>query len=172
MSDMIERKAAMELRDSLADIIGARPMSSIHSALSEYRKAIAALPAQPAQGEADGLLPCPFCGGRAEIVGIDTGENAGGSCVCCTRCMASGNVDFERKENFVSNWNRRCTPTPPASAELDALVAEARERARDEFAAGHMNDAVFHGNVADAIVGANCSHLIQETRDKLKGENA
>lgn len=53
MSDMISRAAAMELRDSLSDIIGARPMSSIHSALSEYRKALAALPAQPAQGEAD-----------------------------------------------------------------------------------------------------------------------
>lgn len=56
------------------------------------------------------LEPCPFCGGRAEIVHIEDGENAGGSCVCCTQCMASGNVEFEFKENFVSNWNRR---TPP-----------------------------------------------------------
>lgn len=45
MSDMIDRDAAMKLRDTLADIIGAAPMSSIHSALSEYRKAIHALPA-------------------------------------------------------------------------------------------------------------------------------
>jgi Lar family restriction alleviation protein len=53
------------------------------------------------------LLPCPFCGGKAEIVEIEEGENAGGSCVCCSRCMASGNVEFGFKENFVSNWNRR-----------------------------------------------------------------
>lgn len=53
------------------------------------------------------LAPCPFCGGRAEIVNIDDGENAGGSCVSCTRCLASSNVEFEFKENFVSNWNRR-----------------------------------------------------------------
>lgn len=53
------------------------------------------------------LKPCPFCGGDAEIVNIEEGENAGGSCVCCTRCMASSNVEFEFKENFVSNWNRR-----------------------------------------------------------------
>ena len=45
MSDLLDRDAAMKLRDTLADIIGAAPMSSIHSALSEYRKAIRALPA-------------------------------------------------------------------------------------------------------------------------------
>ena len=64
MSDMISRKAAMELRDILADIIGARPMSSIHSALSEYRKAIAALPAQPAQGEAVARKTFPILNGN------------------------------------------------------------------------------------------------------------
>lgn len=53
------------------------------------------------------LKPCPFCGGKAEILDIDDGENAGGSCVSCTQCLASSNVEFEFKENFVSNWNRR-----------------------------------------------------------------
>ena len=55
----------------------------------------------------EALLPCPFCGGDAEIVHIEEGENAGGSCVCCKRCNASSNVEFEFKENFISNWNRR-----------------------------------------------------------------
>jgi len=45
MSDLIRREDALALRDKLADIIGALPMSSIHSALSEYRNAIRALPA-------------------------------------------------------------------------------------------------------------------------------
>lgn len=56
---------------------------------------------------AEELLPCPFCGGTAEIIDIEEGENAGGSCVSCTRCLASSNVEFEFKENYVSNWNRR-----------------------------------------------------------------
>jgi len=45
MSDLIRREDALALRDKLADIIGALPMSSIYSALSEYRNAILALPA-------------------------------------------------------------------------------------------------------------------------------
>ena len=53
------------------------------------------------------LRDCPFCGGDAKRFDIDEGENAGGSCIACTRCLASGNVEFGRKENFVSNWNRR-----------------------------------------------------------------
>lgn len=57
------------------------------------------------------LLPCPFCGGRAERIDIEAGENAGGSCVCCTVCEASGSVEFGRKENFVANWNRRANPS-------------------------------------------------------------
>ncbi|ABF71320.1 p066 [Rhizobium phage 16-3] len=55
------------------------------------------------------LKPCPFCGGDAERVDIAEGENAGGSCISCTACQASGNVEFGYKENFVSNWNRRAS---------------------------------------------------------------
>ena len=55
----------------------------------------------------EALKPCPFCGSVAEIIHITGGENEGGSCVSCTQCQASSNVEFEFKENFVSNWNRR-----------------------------------------------------------------
>lgn len=55
----------------------------------------------------DLLLPCPFCGGDAERIDIEDGNNAGGSFVHCTNCDASGNVEFGFKENFISNWNRR-----------------------------------------------------------------
>jgi hypothetical protein len=51
--DLIRRGDALDLRDKLADTIGARPMSSIHSALCEYRNAIAALPAAPAPDVAE-----------------------------------------------------------------------------------------------------------------------
>lgn len=65
------------------------------------------------QEDTDALLPCPFCGGDAEIIHIEDGENEGGSCVCCAVCQASGNVEFGRKENFVSNWNRRARSSAP-----------------------------------------------------------
>jgi hypothetical protein len=55
----------------------------------------------------EALKPCPFCGCKAEILHLNEGENAGGSCVSCTCCLASSNVEFGRKENFVFNWNRR-----------------------------------------------------------------
>lgn len=71
----------------------------------------------PAEGAGEALLPCPFCGGDAEIVHIEDGENEGGSCVCCTVCQASGNVEFERKENFISNWNRRARSSAPEGRE-------------------------------------------------------
>lgn len=71
----------------------------------------------------EALKPCPFCGGPAEHVDIDEGENAGGSCICCTSCLASGNVEFEFKENFVSNWNRRVLD--PRIAEIEARAEEA-----------------------------------------------
>ncbi len=62
--------------------------------------------------EGEKLLPCPFCGGKAKRIDIEDGENAGGSCIACSECNASGNVEFGFKENFVSNWNRRSTPAP------------------------------------------------------------
>lgn len=53
------------------------------------------------------LKSCPFCGGKAEIENLHHGENEGGSYVYCTECLASSNIEFGFKENFVSNWNRR-----------------------------------------------------------------
>jgi len=61
------------------------------------------------------LKPCPFCGGEAERIDIEDGEDAGGSCIACRSCQASSNVEFGRKENFVSNWNRRSMIIPPPS---------------------------------------------------------
>lgn len=73
------------------------------------------------EGAAGELKPCPFCGGEAEIIHLDDGDNAGGSCVCCTKCQASGNVEFGRKENFVDNWNRRAHPSPTPAADADRV---------------------------------------------------
>jgi Lar family restriction alleviation protein len=74
------------------------------------------------------LKRCPFCGGKAERIDIEDGENAGGSCIVCTQCNTSSNVEFEFKENFVSNWNRRVSPT--ADAEL-AIAQEENAKLRE-----------------------------------------
>lgn len=66
----------------------------------------------------EALKPCPFCGAPAEVIHLEGGENEGGSCVSCTSCFASSNVEFEFKENLVDNWNRRADPVP---ALLEAL---------------------------------------------------
>lgn len=62
--------------------------------------------------EPEALAACPFCGGEAERFTIqDEGDNFGGDVVCCKECGASSHVEFGRKENLVSCWNRR---TPAA----------------------------------------------------------
>ena len=66
--------------------------------------------------QAPELKPCPFCGGDAEVIHIEEGENEGGSCVCCTVCMASSNLEFGFKENFVGNWNSRASAAPTDDA--------------------------------------------------------
>ncbi|MHB8284369.1 MAG: hypothetical protein ACYDD1_06805 [Caulobacteraceae bacterium] len=72
------------------------------------------------------LEACPFCGGEAERIDIEDGENAGGSCISCKTCQASSNVEFGFKENFVSNWNRRVAAAQPAP-----VVAPGGEGMRD-----------------------------------------
>lgn len=76
---------------------------------------------QPAEGvECGELMPCPFCGGKAEVHHIteeDEPNNAGGVCVCCKQCAASSRVHFSVKEDgephAISAWNRRSNPAPP-----------------------------------------------------------
>nr|MBA4770794.1 restriction alleviation protein, Lar family [Sphingobium sp.] len=58
----------------------------------------------------EALEPCPFCGGEAERFTInEEGDNFGGDVICCKSCGASSHVEFGRKENLVSCWNRRAT---------------------------------------------------------------
>ena len=67
------------------------------------------------------LKPCPFCGGEAERIDIpaehDDIENAGASCIQCSRCAASTALHFDRKENLESSWNDR-KPAPLAAMGL------------------------------------------------------
>lgn len=76
----------------------------------------------PAQmREAAALLPCPFCGGKAERITLGDEEpaNKGGDVITCQSCGASSHVEFGRKENLVYAWNRRATPIAEVEAERD-----------------------------------------------------
>lgn len=57
------------------------------------------------------LLPCPFCGGKAEVYEFDDvgedDENFGGSAIVCTNCQCTTAVHFDRKEHLYSSWNER-----------------------------------------------------------------
>lgn len=60
------------------------------------------------------LLPCPFCGGKAEVAYIDNDE----ACLTgfyprCTECSINDDCLFSETESAISSWNTR-TQTPPA----------------------------------------------------------
>lgn len=55
---------------------------------------------------ADGLLPCPFCGGDAEILPTGTTEPRWFT-VQCKECFAEPPEDMATKEEIVMYWNKR-----------------------------------------------------------------
>lgn len=66
------------------------------------------------------LLPCPFCGGEAEIVDVDPTPHyvKEGHWVICKECKASAHV-FENRDKAIEAWNTR-TPEQAIAEELNA----------------------------------------------------
>lgn len=115
----------------------------------------------------EALKPCPFCGGEAEIIDVESGENAGGSCVSCQRCMACSKLEFGAKETFVDAWNTR--------ADLSvAMVAAAYEDAAryyiDESGPGAWDffEEAYHGIKAQTPDDAKAAlaSLIEDAQRK------
>lgn len=52
------------------------------------------------------LLPCPFCGGEAELTGFDAPEYW----VWCPKCKASADM-HTGMENAIAAWNARAEQT-------------------------------------------------------------
>lgn len=50
------------------------------------------------------LLPCPFCGGEAQIIESRFGEK--GAFVGCIRCLATAKR-YSTKAEAIEAWNRR-----------------------------------------------------------------
>ena len=66
------------------------------------------------KSEAVELLPCPFCGAKAEQVECTETDNIGGVVISCVnpQCYASTKVYFGEREGMVDSWNTR-TPALP-----------------------------------------------------------
>lgn len=95
------------------------------------------------------LLPCPFCGGKAERLTLpeDSFGNGGGDVITCSRCQASSHVEFGRKENLVDRWNTRLTAQ---SGEGRAAIIEECARIADGWNPGRT-DRVTETGIAAAI---------------------
>ena len=76
------------------------------------------------------LLPCPFCGSRAEWCTIEDGDDLGGSYIECANsaCMATTRLEFSRKENLTSMWNARAALSAMRPAIDREKLAEIRAR--------------------------------------------
>lgn len=72
--------------------------------------------------DAPELLPCPFCGGAAEWVDIESGDCFGGSFIQCAACWACSPVEFGFKENLTSKWNTR-VPDPRVAVLVEACMS-------------------------------------------------
>jgi len=127
------------------------------------------------------LKPCPFCGGEAEILNLDDGENAGGSCISCTRCLASSNVEFGRKENFVSNWNRR---SPIGGLDREGGSASAHDLTAPSAAGGQPQSRALacddcdgpaksddFNPIAERVICARCIETMLEAKSYEQGRH-
>jgi Lar family restriction alleviation protein len=127
------------------------------------------VPVRECPFEVEGLLPCPFCGGEAEILEITEGDevaNIGGSVVTCRQCGASSPVHFDRKENLEDSWNRRAARTPLASVE----GADTDDTWRDlalQFDGHRIEALALLRYVADGLIAAELPRFSGEVRQFL-----
>lgn len=82
--------------------------------------------------DATELLPCPFCGGDAEIFdAVEAGSQA--KVVCCKKCMCSSRVVFALMDDvtfdLVSAWNARADLARPVTVAEAAKVRETDDEA-------------------------------------------
>ncbi len=82
------------------------------------------------------LLPCPFCGGMAELRDdFDEDENW---CVYCPHCRCGGAFCHDETA-AAAVWNRRTTPPAPAVPSIAEIVKALEFH---EYVAGCVDDGI------------------------------
>lgn len=96
------------------------------------------------------LLPCPFCGGDAELIETQRfPTRAQGYCVRCIPCAAQSEIRFNAEE-AIERWNARHQPLKPmyypTEQMLQANVLAERyiKCQQDKQAAEHNFNLVFY----------------------------
>lgn len=126
------------------------------------------------------LLPCPFCGGRAEVV-EQRDEDGRFAAVGCSKCGAGSRQHYfcggDAREHVVSAWNKRA-----AGAEVEALKRNAERLnaiakwcaagRRVEFAKSLLGNGIEIGlhNPIFATVKENLTVAIDAAMAKESGE--
>ena len=53
------------------------------------------------------LKPCPFCGGKAELINRKRYALPNECYVLCLNCGASSGADYDETKNVIKQWNTR-----------------------------------------------------------------
>lgn len=90
-------------------------------------------PAPRVPEEGAELLPCPLCGGEAELWPHIAGRNYAAFVACMARCCVFATASTHTTQQAIAAWNRR-TPAAPASPRQDPSasgVVEGEEMTRE-----------------------------------------
>jgi len=74
------------------------------------------------------LLPCPFCGGEANVFQFDTDD----AYVACSQCNGTNGVNYPSEEAAIAAWNTR-TPNLSALDSDEAVGVVARAIAINSY---------------------------------------
>lgn len=109
----------------------------------------------------EALLPCPFCGGKAET-GFEDSYNGGH--VQCSDCGAVGPVWSNDVGKAVEAWNRRAAFTQSAEPVVGEAIWKARAEAaeaRVKELEGHvsiLSDREFVDYLGEPVVTSNAAY--------------
>lgn len=118
------------------------------SEYSEPTPLYTATPAPVVLYSANGLMPCPFCGGKAHQLTIeqDNDPHFGGDVITCTECGASSHVEFGFKENLKSAWNSRAAMLQAGNVGVvgKTLTVTLPDTSSKAFWSGSVKNEVFY----------------------------